>query len=56
MRVCAMGVEKYRRDLELMKEYYYNHFRNPDYCEEAALHRNSYDKMNGAVFGGKYED
>jgi hypothetical protein len=56
MRVCAMGVEKYRKDLELMKEYYYSHFSNQDYLKEARLHENSYARMNGAVFGGKYSD
>lgn len=55
-RVCAMDVEKYHKDLVLMKEYYYQHYTNRQYHEQAALHENSYKKMNGAVFGGKYED
>jgi hypothetical protein len=54
MRVCAMGVEKYRIDLETMKEYYYKHFRNQKFLQEANLHSNSYDKMGGVIFGGKY--
>lgn len=34
MRVCAMEVEKYKKDLDLMKEYYYGHFRNECYLQE----------------------
>ncbi len=34
MRVCAMEVEKYKKDLHLMKEYYYTNFRNQDYLQE----------------------
>ena len=55
-RVCAMEVEKYRKDLDLLKEYYYKHYTNQDYHREALLHEKSYLKMNGAVIGGKYED
>lgn len=55
-RVCAMGVEKYRKDLDLLKEYYYKKFTNQKYHQEALLHEKSYLKMNGAVFGGKYDD
>jgi len=56
MRVCAMDVEKYMKDLKLMKEYYYANFRNSDFLAEAERHIPSYDKFHGAVFGGKYED
>ncbi len=56
MRVCAMEVEKYRKDLCLMKNYYYTHFTNPDYLREARTHDKSYAKMNGTVVGGRYED
>lgn len=55
-RVCAMEVEKYRNDLELLKEYYYKNYTNPKYHQEALSHEKSYLKMNGAVFGGKYDD
>lgn len=55
-RVCAMDVEKYRNDLVLMREYYYKKYTNQAFHAEAALHEVSYQKMNGAVFGGKYED
>lgn len=55
-RVCAMEVEKYRKDLDLLKEYYYKKFTNQKYHQEALLHEKSYLKMNGAVFGGKYDD
>ena len=37
MRVCAMEVEKYKKDLDLMKEYYYEHFRNQCYLQEYRL-------------------
>lgn len=55
-RVCAMEVEKYRNDLKLLKEYYYKTYTNQKYHQEALSHENSYLKMNGAVFGGKYDD
>ena len=55
-RVCAMEVEKYRNDLELLKEYYYKNYTNQKYHQEALSHEKSYLKMNGAVFGGKYDD
>lgn len=55
-RVCAMEVEKYRKDLELIKEYYYKNYTNQKYHQEAFLHERSYLKMNGAVFAGKYDD
>lgn len=53
-RVCAMDVEKYRKDLELIREYYYKCYTNQAFHEEAKQHEESYRKMNGAVFGGKY--
>lgn len=55
-RVCAMEVEKYRKDLDLIKEYYYKIYTNQEFHQEARLHEKSYSKMNGAVFGGKYCD
>lgn len=55
-RVCAMDVEKYHNDLKLMREYYYKHYTNQEFHAEAALHEASYQKMNGAVFGGNYKD
>jgi hypothetical protein len=56
MRVCAMEVEKYRKDLIMMKEYYYEHFRNREFLKEAEKHSTSYDKSGGIIFGGKYID
>lgn len=56
MRVFAMEVAKYRTDLGLMKEYYYEHFRNLNFLHEANLHRASYNKKGGIIFEGKYED
>jgi len=56
MRVCAMEVEKYRRDLELMKGYYYRQYTNPAYYREMQTHETSYRKLNGAVLGGNYQD
>jgi len=55
-RVCAMEVEKYRKDLELIKEYYYKNYTNITYHKEAQLHDKSYAKNGGAVFGGNYEE
>lgn len=56
MRVCAMEVAKYRTDLETMKEYYYKHFRNQNFLQEASKHSMSYDKNGGIIFSGKYEE
>ena len=56
MRVCAMEVEKYMNDLNLMKKYYYKNFRNSSFLVEAEQHVPSYNKFNGIIFGGKYED
>jgi hypothetical protein len=56
MRVCAMGVEKYRKDLITMKEYYFKHFSNQAFLHEAEKHASSYAKSGGTVFGGKYTD
>jgi hypothetical protein len=56
MRVCAMDVEKYRKDLMTMKEYYYEHFSNRAFLREAERHKASYEKSGGVVFGGKYID
>lgn len=56
LRVCAMEVEKYRNDLDLMKQYYYDNFRNQDYLSEANTHISTYTKTHGFVFGGQYMD
>lgn len=56
MRVCAMGVEKYKKDLMTMKEYYFEHFSNPAFKREAERHNASYEKAGGVIFGGKYID
>jgi hypothetical protein len=56
MRVCAMDVEKYKKDLITMKEYYFEHFRNKMFLHEAETHAVSYVKSGGTVFGGKYMD
>lgn len=54
MRVCAMEVQKYKDDLILIREYYYSHFTNKEFHQEAETHALSYKKNNGTVFGGKY--
>lgn len=54
MRVCAMDVEKYKKDLITMKEYYYKYFRNQEFLHEAETYIMSYDKSGGIIFGGKY--
>lgn len=56
MRVCAMEVKKYRKDLDRMKEYYYDHFRNQKFLQEANSHSTSYDKAGGIIFRGRYID
>ena len=56
MRVCAMDVKKYKKDLIMIKEYYYKHFRNQEFLHEAETHITSYDKSGGIIFGGKYID
>lgn len=55
-RVCAMEVDKYRKDLELIKEYFYNQYTNTTYHTEAQAHEKSYAKIGGAIWGGNYED
>ncbi|GHV19700.1 hypothetical protein FACS18949_15550 [Clostridia bacterium] len=53
-RVSAMEVEKYRNDLDLIKQYYYDTFRNGEFCHEAETHIPSYELSGGVVLGGKY--
>ncbi len=53
-RVCAMDVPKYKKDLELMREYYYKTYTNQEYHAEAASHEKSYQELNGLVVGGRY--
>ncbi|MBP1905782.1 hypothetical protein J2Z32_002430 [Paenibacillus turicensis] len=55
-RVCAMDVEKYRNDLLLIKDYYFQKYTNQKYHQEALVHEKSYAKMQGVIFGGRYED
>ena len=55
MRGCAMEVEKYRRDLELVKNWYYEHHRNPAFLAEAETHIPDYEKYHGVILGGAYE-
>lgn len=56
MRVCAMDVEKYKKDLITMKEYYYKQFSNKEFLHEAETHAESYGKSGGTILGGKYID
>jgi hypothetical protein len=53
-RVSAMEVEKYLNDLNLIKEYYYEHFRNGEFLREAETHIPSYESSGGIIWGGKY--
>ena len=55
-RVCAMEVDKYLKDLKLIREYYYKNYTNEAYHEEANRHEKSYSQMNGTVLGGRYID
>lgn len=54
-RVCAMHLEKYRKDLELIRKHYCKEYANAEYRREAREHESAYKKCNGVVFGGKYE-
>ena len=56
MRVIAMGVEKYRDDLQLMIDYYYKNFTNQSFVDNMEQHMASYERNNGVIFGGKYLD
>lgn len=56
MRVCAMEIEKYKRDLVTMREYYYKSFSNQEFKAEAQTHAKSYEKTGGTVFSGNYAD
>ena len=56
MRVIAMEVDKYMSDLNLMKDFYYESFRNKAYLQNAEKHIISYEKHGGVISGGKYED
>ncbi len=56
MWVCAMEVSKYRRDLELIKQRYYERGRNAAFLSEAETHIPSYEKQGSVVFGGRYAD
>lgn len=56
MRVIAMEVEKYKNDLNLIKEYYYKNFANHDFVLNMEKNMSTYKKHNGAIFGGKYLD
>ena len=56
MRVIAMDVEKYKNDLQLMKEYYYTHFVNQDFYSNMEKNMALYEKHNGTILGGNYTD
>lgn len=56
MRVIARAVEKYNNDLELMVEHVYTNQRNKKYLKNAETHINTYQKQNGVVLAGDYDD
>ena len=56
MRVIAREVEKYSADLDLMVEHIYLNRRNREYIGNAERHIASYQKNNGAIFSGNYDD
>lgn len=56
MRVCAMKVDKYKKDLEMIKNYYYQNYRNSEYLSNAQKHIVSYQKNNGVIIAGNYDD
>jgi hypothetical protein len=55
-RVSAMDNQKYLDDLMLIKEYYYENYRNKGFLLEAETHIPSYEKNGGIVWGGNYRD
>ncbi len=55
-RVIARSVEKYNNDLQMLVNFYYDRYRAPSFLAEAETHTASYQKHNGAVFGGQYND
>lgn len=54
-RVRAVEVEKYRKDLELIKNHYYRRFRNCDYLHEAETRIKSCEASGGVIYAGKYD-
>ena len=56
MRVIAMEVDKYRSDLQLLKGFYYETFRNKEFLHNMEKHMSLYEKNSGVVFGGNYLD
>ena len=56
MRVIAREVEKYNHDLEVMVEHVYTNQRNKKYLNNAETHIGTYQKQNGVVFAGNYDD
>jgi hypothetical protein len=56
MCVFAMNIEKYKNDLNLIKDYYHQKFMNPLFCKYMEEHVESYKSVGGIVYGGKYKD
>ncbi len=56
MRVITMDSEKYMKDLKMIKEHYFKTFTNQEFKNNQSLHLKSYEKENGTIFGGKYND
>ena len=59
MKIIAVDYgasEKSKNDLQLVKEYYFKHFVNQDFYNNMEKHMSSYEKNNGAIFGGKYHN
>lgn len=56
MRVIAREVEKYNADLDMMVDYVYSNYRNQTYLENAEKHIPSYQKKNGIIISGSYDD
>ena len=55
MRVFAMDNPKYKKDLELIRDYYAKTYINAQYMAEQAKHIQTYQKNDGVVWGGMYE-
>ena len=54
MRVLAMEVEKYRIDLDRIKQLYYDRYTNAAYYTEMQQHLEDYQRSGGTIFGGQY--
>lgn len=56
-RMLASSVKKYKDDLDLIKQHYYECLRNEDFLSNALSHYDLYRKKeDGIVWAGQYEE